>query len=200
METKPILDACCGSRMFWFDHKNPNAVFVDKRICEAQVIWKSGDGKSVRYCSVKPDIQADFRNLPFPDESFWHIIFDPPHLLKIGDTAWMAKKYGKLPQDWQSLIHDGFRECWRVLKTNGTLIFKWNAEQIPVRKVIACIGIMPLYGHKSGKLSKTHWMAFVKLQNGNQSVNDVTHQLDLFDDLTSSIECVEDVATNKGEN
>lgn len=23
--------------------------------------------------------------------------------------------------------------------------------------------VEPLYGHKSGKLSKTHWMAFVKL-------------------------------------
>jgi len=26
-----------------------------------------------------------------------------------------------------------------------------------------CIGVHPLYGHKSGRLSKTHWMAFVKL-------------------------------------
>ena len=27
----PVLDACCGSRMFWFDSDNPKAVFVDKR-------------------------------------------------------------------------------------------------------------------------------------------------------------------------
>ena len=25
------LDACCGSRMFWFDKQNPNVLFVDKR-------------------------------------------------------------------------------------------------------------------------------------------------------------------------
>ena len=25
---KPILDACCGSRMFWFDKENPNVEFV----------------------------------------------------------------------------------------------------------------------------------------------------------------------------
>ena len=32
METeKLILDACCGSRMFWFDKQNPNVLFVDKR-------------------------------------------------------------------------------------------------------------------------------------------------------------------------
>jgi ubiquinone/menaquinone biosynthesis C-methylase UbiE len=108
-------------------------------------------------------VLADFRALPFPDESFYHIVFDPPHLKDIGDTAWMAKKYGKLPKDWQSLIRDGFHECWRVLKTNGTLIFKWNETQIPTSKVIEAIGVEPLYGHKSGKLSKTHWMAFVKL-------------------------------------
>lgn len=26
-----ILDACCGSRMFWFDKNNPNVLFMDKR-------------------------------------------------------------------------------------------------------------------------------------------------------------------------
>lgn len=160
---KQILDACCGSRMFWFNPSNPNVIFCDNRELETEAIWKSGDGRSVRYCTVKPDVLADFRALPFPDESFCHVVFDPPHLKSIGDTAWMAKKYGKLPEDWQSLIHDGFHECWRVLKTNGTLIFKWNETQIPTSKVIEAIGVEPLYGHKSGKLSKTHWMAFVKL-------------------------------------
>ena len=27
----PILDACCGSRMFWFDKDNPNVTFMDIR-------------------------------------------------------------------------------------------------------------------------------------------------------------------------
>ena len=26
---KTILDACCGSRMFWFDKENPNVDFCD---------------------------------------------------------------------------------------------------------------------------------------------------------------------------
>lgn len=168
---KYILDACCGSRMFWFNPSNPNVIFCDNRQLDTQAIWKSGDGKSVRYCTVKPDVLADFRALPFPDESFYHIVFDPPHLKDIGDTAWMAKKYGKLPKDWQSLIHDGFHECWRVLKTNGTLIFKWNETQIPTSQVIQAIGVEPLYGHKSGKLSKTHWMAFVKMKGENHESN-----------------------------
>ena len=31
MEDKKILDACCGSRMFWFDKNNPDVLFIDKR-------------------------------------------------------------------------------------------------------------------------------------------------------------------------
>ena len=27
----PVLDACCGSRMFWFDRKDERATFVDRR-------------------------------------------------------------------------------------------------------------------------------------------------------------------------
>ena len=28
---KKILDACCGSKMFWFDKENENTVFMDNR-------------------------------------------------------------------------------------------------------------------------------------------------------------------------
>lgn len=27
----PVLDACCGGRMFWFDQKDPRALFMDIR-------------------------------------------------------------------------------------------------------------------------------------------------------------------------
>lgn len=159
---KLILDACCGSRMFWFNKENPNVLFVDKRNVEHKAIWKSGNGKATRYCTVQPDITADFTKLPFEDESFYMVVFDPPHLLKVGDNAWLAKKYGKLPQDWQPEIRKGFQECMRVLKKHGTLIFKWNEFDIPVRKIIETIGMTPLFGHKSGKQNKTHWLAFMK--------------------------------------
>lgn len=159
---KKILDACCGSRMFWFDKNNPDVEFVDCREMDCEAIWKSGNGKSIRYCSIHPTTVADFTDLPFPDNSFYHVVFDPPHLLKIGETSWMARKYGKLPPDWKPLIKEGFRECMRVLKPNGTLIFKWNEYDIPVKDILSVIDAKPLYGHKSGKQSKTHWMAFIK--------------------------------------
>lgn len=31
---KPILDVCCGSRMFYFDKNNPDVVFMDCRKLE----------------------------------------------------------------------------------------------------------------------------------------------------------------------
>lgn len=118
-----------------------------------------------RKIDVEPDIVADFTNLPFPDNSFYLVVFDPPHLLKVGENAWLKKKYGKLPENWKPLIRDGFHECMRVLKPNGTLIFKWNEIDIPTREIINAIGVEPLFGHRSGKQSKTHWLCFMKELN-----------------------------------
>ena len=90
------------------------------------------------------------------------MVFDPPHLVKVGENAWLKKKYGKLPEDWPQLIHDGFWECMRVLKPFGTLIFKWSEIDIPTREIINAIGVEPLFGHRSGKAMKTHWLCFMK--------------------------------------
>ena len=60
---KPILDACCGGRMFWHDKKQPGVVFADCRETET-VRLSSGQ----RF-AVQPDIVCDFRAMPFPDAS-----------------------------------------------------------------------------------------------------------------------------------
>ena len=144
---KKILDACCGSKMFWFDKENKDTVFMDNR----------DDGRSLK---VSPDIVADFRKIPFPDESFYLVVFDPPHLVRAGENSWLAKKYGKLNQDtWKEDLKQGFDECMRVLKTNGTLIFKWNEEQIKLNEILATIEYKPLFGNRR---SKTHWLIFFK--------------------------------------
>lgn len=153
----PILDACCGSRMFWYDKENPNTVFMDNRELDAVLC----DGRAL---NIHPDIIADFRNMPFEDESFYHVIFDPPHFNKLGENSWLAKKYGVLSEHWQDAIRQGFKECMRVLKPYGTLIFKWNAEQIAAVEIIQAIGYEPLYGNFNSrkKDEKTFWMAFLK--------------------------------------
>ena len=154
---KPILDVACGSKMFWFDKNNPNTVFCDKRIVPRHEYYKN------RYIEIKPDIIADFTDLPFKDKQFKLVVFDPPHLTKAGDTSWIALKYGKLDENWPKMLHDGFWECMRVLDDYGTLIFKWSEVQIPLRDVLKAIKAEPLFGHRSGKHNNTHWMTFMRL-------------------------------------
>lgn len=109
METdKKILDACCGSRMCWFDKGNPDALFLDCRSEEHTLC----DG---RMLEIKPDVVGDFRKMPFPDNAFYLVLFDPPHLNKLGESSWMSKKYGRLLPSWKDDIRQGFEECMRVL-------------------------------------------------------------------------------------
>jgi len=147
-----ILDACCGSRMFWFNRQHEDTLYMDNR----QLSDTLCDGRKLE---VRPDLVADFRNIPFEDNTFYLVVFDPPHLLKVGDDAWMSKKYGKLESTWQDDLRQGFQECMRVLKPNGTLIFKWNEDQIKLREILDVIEFEPLFGDRR---SKTHWLTFMK--------------------------------------
>lgn len=162
IENKKILDVTCGSKTIWFNKDNPAAIYCDKRKGEMHGIWKSGEGKSERGCVIDPDIQCDFTELPFENNTFQLVIFDPPHLKDVGETSWMAKKYGKVDKDWPQILHDGFAECMRVLKPDGVLIFKWSEYDIAAEKVWKAIGRKPLFGHHSGKRSKTFWACYMK--------------------------------------
>lgn len=149
---KKILDACCGSRMFWFDKNNENVVFMDNRqeSCTLQ------DGRKLE---VNPDVIGDFINMPFDDETFYLVVFDPPHLVRAGKNSWLAKKYGILKDGWQDEIRKGFNECMRVLKKNGTLVFKWSEQQVMVSDVLKAIDAKPLFGTRRGK---TIFLVFMK--------------------------------------
>lgn len=148
-----ILDACCGSRMFWFDKSNPYTTYMDIR----EEYEELDSGHKI---NIKPDIIGDFREMPFDDNTFDLVVFDPPHLLRAGKKSWLAKKYGRLnPKTWETDIYHGFLECMRVLKPTGTLIFKWNEDQIKLSEVLALINYKPLFGNKR---AKTHWLVFMK--------------------------------------
>lgn len=139
--------------MMWFDKDHPDVVYVDNR-CLTDILC---DG---RVLNVKPDIVADFKDLPFPSGTFYLVVFDPPHLVYAGKDSWLAKKYGLLDRkNWKKEVGAGFKECMRVLKTNGVLIFKWNEEQIKLKDVLKCLGEKPLFGNRR---SKTHWLVFMK--------------------------------------
>lgn len=156
---KPIIDVCCGSRMFWFDKRNPAVVFMDNRVVEQTLC----DGRKLE---IKPDLVADFRHIPYPDNSFYLAVFDPPHLVRAGKKSWLAAKYGKLGPDWRKDLKAGFDECLRVLKPYGTLVFKWNEEQVKLSEVLQIFGVRPLFGHRRGK---THFLVFMKFKEAENA-------------------------------
>lgn len=152
---KKIIDVCCGSRMFWFNKRNPNVVFTDIRE-ESHILC---DGRKLE---IKPDEIMDFRDIKYPSKSFKLVVFDPPHLQKLGKNSWMAKKYGVLEENWREDIARGFSECMRILDDFGVLIFKWNTRDIKIKELIAVIGQEPLFGHTTKSGGETIWMCFMR--------------------------------------
>ena len=67
-KNKPILDACCGSRMFWFNQKNPLVIYADIRKVDLDL------NHGNRTCHIRPDIVHDFRKMDFENESFYLVL------------------------------------------------------------------------------------------------------------------------------
>lgn len=143
--------------MFWFDKLNPDVVFGDIRDEEHVLV----DGRKLE---IKPDVQMDFRDMPFDDSSFKLVVFDPPHLIKLGKTSWMAKKYGVLGENWRDDLKRGFDECWRVLEDNGILVFKWNERDVKVAELVKLFEKSPLFGHTTGRSGNTKWICYMKTE------------------------------------
>jgi NTP pyrophosphatase (non-canonical NTP hydrolase) len=164
IKSKPILDACCGSRQFWFNKQNSNVEFCDNRIVPYHEYYPK------RYIEIKPTTLCDFTALPYADKEYKLVVFDPPYLKRAASSSWLALKYGKLESNWPQMIHDGFWECMRILDDYGILIFKWSEVQIPLRDVLKAIGAEPLFGNRSGKHNNTHWMTFMKMPVQQESM------------------------------
>lgn len=153
MLTHKILDACCGSRMWHFNKDDPRVFMMDNRDLEETL----SDG---RLLEIHAGYIGDFRDMPFMDGNFPLVLFDPPHLLHAGETGWLRKKYGVLNKaTWKDDIKKGLSECWRVLKDNGTMIFKWNEEQISFSDVKPLLPSVPIIGQRRGK---TIFLVFFK--------------------------------------
>jgi len=118
-----ILDVTCGDRTIWFQKNEPHTIYCDIRREE----WEGDFGKTLRadgkkkhrHLIIDPDIQCSFTDLPFKDETFNLVVFDPPHIENLSKDAWMRKSYGSLDGDWKPMIRKGFEECMRVLKVGG---------------------------------------------------------------------------------
>jgi len=162
MSSKEILDATTGGGHMWHPDSEDleRAVYADRRRCdglEHQPSW-----------SCEPSVLCDTRRLPFRDESFNLIAFDPPH--RVTDDGMnqlsgvIEKKYGALSAEtWQSDLRRSFDELWRVLSPGGTLTFKWADRHKSHSEVINLIGRSPLYGVTTEKeRGVTKWWVYQK--------------------------------------
>ena len=123
-DTRPILDATQGNRMMWANKNPPNVVFMDK---EANLKYK-------------PDVISTWDSIPFPDNHFSLVIFDPPHVThenhpfknKSGcHDGWYG--YFNSKEECVSEISKAQKEFSRV---SNRLCFKWDEKYIPLEEMI----------------------------------------------------------------
>ena len=164
-----ILDATCGGRSVWLpgNKRRDDTLYIDKRERDPGFLGQDG-----RTYSVDPDEIQDFRDLPYPDESFNLVVFDPPHK-KLSNgmeslTGYINRAYGVLnAETWQSDLRAGFEELWRLLRPGGTLVFKFSDGEIDFQDVLELAPAEPLFGTTTHnrKTSETRWFVFYKPDN-----------------------------------
>ena len=155
-----VLELGCGNGKLWL--KNKEKIETDLNITlsdfsKSMIKSAKNNLKEINMDFQYKEINAE--KIPYKDETFHLVIFDPPHLLRAGEESYLKLKYGRLTADWKEDIKKGLAECWRVLKTNGTMIFKWNEEQITLPKVKRLLPCEPIIGQRRGK---TIWLVFFK--------------------------------------
>ena len=57
-----VLDACCGTRMFWFDKSDDRALFIDVREGTRIIDVGTAGTKGRKPKIVKPDRVMDFKD------------------------------------------------------------------------------------------------------------------------------------------
>jgi len=155
-----ILDATCGFKSTWFDKENEKTVFLDHRKLQPFVC------SDMRNWAVLPTVQAKWQHLPFRDDVFTCVYFDPPHIIsKANPKMRMAVKYGTLdPWTWRDTIKKAFKEFMRVLKPTGILVLKWNETSKSLDEFLKCSPLKPLFGTPT-KHNSRHQTWFVVFQN-----------------------------------
>lgn len=158
-----ILDMTAGLQEMWFTKWDKETIYLDKR-------KKLPDGMlNPKYNNqpLKITLQGDNSKLPFKDNIFDLVLFDPPH--NIGKwKGFYTDLYSILePGKWQKHLYLSTREALRVLKYNGFLIFKWNNRDRSLQNILTLFPWDPLFGtNVSGKggnsRSRTYFVVFQK--------------------------------------
>ena len=154
-----VLDATAGNRMMWPNKNPPNIIFMDKEI-------------DLR---IPPDIICVWEYLPFRDEVFFNVIFDPPHM-RLGRTSRYRDPKGVTSHGtWWGFVKnkpDLIRSTMKAQKefsrVSTRLSFKWNETHYKLYEILKCFMDWVLVdkreyvsNKKHGK-SKTWWLRFIK--------------------------------------
>lgn len=112
-----VLDCTYGEGVFWKRWK-PNQLVATDLDPAKSPFW----GESV-----------DFTAMPFEDESFDAVVFDPPYKLN-GRPDPAEERYGTHVrtrwQDRMALMADGLKECARVAKPKGIVLAKCKDQVV----------------------------------------------------------------------
>jgi len=179
-----ILEATAGGRSYWHDKDHPETVFIDMRVERDDKFVVRGydqnnpDVERTGQYTVLPHLQADFRNLPFPDRVFDLVVFDPPHFVTNNGMEKLSgiikRKYGCLhAETWPRDIHDAFVELFRVMADHATLTFKFSDVDIGFEEILSVIPQEPLYGTTiKSTTHSTRWITFNKPIKMRKSVSE----------------------------
>lgn len=177
-----ILDATAGNRTMWKHKKCEGIIYSD--------IEKN--------LKVKPTIFADNRQLPFRDETFSTIFFDPPHDIGVDDSdiltmgkfalkearatekrlhTYYGLYYIKTVDDMIKLLYYTQKEFMRILKYSGLLWLKWNDVAMQLNRVLAIFAdwkillIIPQTStsHTMGT-KQTYWVCMIKEKKETKQV------------------------------
>ncbi len=124
---KPILDATAGNRAYRKNKNPPHTVFMDKEMG----------------LSRPPDIFGVWQHLPFRDDVFQHVEFDPAHS-KFGRKSIHMNPLGhgqKGGGTWWSSLETGwigtfFKAQKEFARVSDILCFKWNTTSHALEKVL----------------------------------------------------------------
>lgn len=102
----------------------PDAVTVLDCTWGAGKFWDGNDAVCVTGLDMsphgRPSVLGDFTRLPFRDEAFDVVVFDPPYLTDVSKsgTSQMARRFGAYGSDGEieDSIAAGCREAWRVAR------------------------------------------------------------------------------------
>ena len=125
-----ILDACCGAmKMYDGWHKKLGDELITIDIRKGDFSYYSPYGwnpqkQGFTEVIVRPTVKADMKYLPFRENIFDAVIFDPPHL-DVGKGSNLDKLYGSWTRTEciKTLVAVN-EEFKRVLKPRGFIIMK----------------------------------------------------------------------------